>query len=104
MEKKAVSEPSSKKLEDAFTKRRRHPLANKPWSELLAEVEAPKPSRHNIDLATAFKAEMKAFIAEQEKLGSEIPTPVKFKTAAEHKTISPQPQQAQVRSRPSMAA
>jgi len=103
MEKKAVAEPS-KKLEDAFTKRRRHPLSHKPWSELLAEVEAPKPSRHNIDLASAFKAEMKAFMAEQEKLG-ETPTPAKFKSAAEHKTVSPQPpQQAPVHRRPSMAA
>lgn len=104
MEKKAAAEPS-KKLEDAFTKRRLHSLSSKPWSELFAEVEAPQQSRHhNFDLATAFKAEMKAFMAEQEKMGGELSTPVKFKTAAEHKTASPQPQQTPVRQRPSMAA
>jgi hypothetical protein len=104
MEKKAVAEPS-KKLEDAFTKRRRHPLSSKPWSELFAEVEAPQQSRHhNFDLATAFKAEMKAFMAEQEKMGGETSTPAKFKSASEHKTVSPQPQQAPARHSPSMAA
>jgi hypothetical protein len=103
MEKKAVQEPS-RKLEDAFTKRRRHPLSHKPWSELLAEVETPRQSKNNnFDLATAFKAEMKAFMAAQEKLGEDS-TPAKFKTAAEHKTVSPQPQQAPAQRRPSLAA
>jgi len=109
MEKKAAKEPQQSKsvLEDAFTRRRRHPLSHKPWSELLAEVEAPKKPKHNIDLATAFKAEMKAFMAEQEKMGmGEVvasSTLTKFKTAAEHKSVSSKPK-APVHHRPSMAA
>lgn len=109
MEKKAAKEPLQSKsiLEDAFTRRRRHPLSHKPWSELLAEVEAPKKPKYNIDLATAFKSEMKAFMAEQEKMGMHngggvSPTLAKFRTAAEHKAASAKP--APVHHRPSMAA
>jgi hypothetical protein len=109
MEKKAAKAPSQDKsiLEDAFTRRRRHPLSHKPWSELLAEVESPKKQKHNIDLATAFKAEMKAFMAEQEKMGvsDAIVSPtLKFKTAAEHKVVSSKPQASVHHRRPSMAA
>jgi hypothetical protein len=86
MEKKAVVEQSLGKLEDAFTKRRRHPLSDKPWSELLAEVEAPKQSKSNFDLATAFKAEMKAFMAEQERLGN-----AQYKSAPEQQNVSQTP-------------
>lgn len=85
MEKKVVAEPSASKLEDAFTKRRRHPLSDKSWSELLAEVEMPKKSKHNFDLGAAFKAEMKAFMAEQERLGGEAPATLSFKSAAGQK-------------------
>ena len=93
LEKKAVQpEQSVSTLEDAFTKRRRHPLSNKSWSELLAEVEAPKQKQH-FDLAAAYKAEMKAFMAEQEKLGNTTPaTTLQFKSAADHKVTHTRPQ------------
>ena len=96
MEKKAVAGPAMT-LEDAFAKRRRHPLSDKPWSELLAEVEAPKQSKSNFDLAQAFKAEMKAFMAEQARIGGEIsvgeaPATLQFKSAAQQNNISQQPQ------------
>ena len=101
MEKKAVAGPAMT-LENAFAKRRRHPLSDKPWSELLAEVEAPKQSKSNFDLAQAFKAEMKAFMAEQARIGGEAslgdaPATLQFKSAAQQN--NPQPQR-----RMSMAA
>ncbi len=88
-------------LEDAFTQRRRHPLSNKPWSELLAIVEQPE-KRKNFDIAAAFKAEMKAFMAEQEKIGASgtmetVISPAKFKLTSERK-------QAVRQMRPAMAA
>jgi len=94
LEKKAVAEPTAK-LEDAFTKRRRHPLSNKSWSELFAEAEAPKQAKNSPDLAALFKAEMKSFMAEQERMGvsvNEVPATTKFKSAAEQRSTSPQPQ------------
>jgi hypothetical protein len=61
--------------------KRRHPLSNKPWSELLAEAETEKKRIWNIDLATAFKNEMRAFAAEQEKLAAVNPPVPSLKTA-----------------------
>lgn len=61
-------------LEDIFNKRRLHPLSRKSWSELIAEAEAREVAtrpKKDFDLGAAFKAEMKAFEAEQEKLAAE---------------------------------
>jgi len=95
MEKKVSNAPQSAGgLEDAFTKRRRHPLSDKPWSELLAEAEAAKPSKSNFDMAAAFKAEMKAFITAQERMGEAPvapPAPIPFKAAAESKVVQQKP-------------
>lgn len=113
MQKKAQKAPAPDKsvLEDAFTRRRRHPLSHKPWSELLADIEKPSKSK-NFDMAAAFKTEMKAFMAEQEKIGAEavvetpMSQPIRFKAAAERKNvISPQPRRQPIlRTRQSLAA
>ncbi len=108
---KKTHEAAKSGFEDAFTRRRPHPLSNKPWSELLADVEKPAKSK-SFDMAAAFKAEMKAFMSGQAKIGAlaanetPVPQPVKFKTAAERKTvISPQPRrQKRTLTRQSLAA
>ncbi len=113
MQKKAKKAPETGKsgLEEAFTHRHRHPLSHKPWSELLADAEKPA-KRENFDMAAAFKAEMKAFMSEQAKIGAlaasetPVPQPVKFKAAPERKTvISTQPRrQRYTQMRQSLAA
>lgn len=75
--------------------KRRHPLSHKTWAELLAEVEAPKKKK-DFDLAAAFKVEMQAMLAEQQRLeavGIQKPdvAPIRFKTAFENKVKSPAP-------------
>lgn len=95
MEKAAAAAPAEQSsagwLEGAFAKRRRHPLSDKPWSELLAEAEAQKPSKSNFDMAAAFKAEMKAFMAAQERMGvseTATPAPLPFKAEADTKVVA----------------
>lgn len=67
-------------LEDR--KKKRHPLSDKSWSELFAEVEKAKPApTSNFDLANAFKAEMKAFMAQQAK-NDDVAAPELKKPAA----------------------
>jgi hypothetical protein len=90
----APAEQSPGGLGGAFTKRRRHPLSDKPWSELLAEADTPKPSKNNFDMAAAFKAEMKAFMAAQERMGEAAvspPAPIPFKAAATPKVLQQKP-------------
>lgn len=85
--------PARQILEDAPSEqRRRHPLSEKSWAELLAEAEAAttRKSRSNIDLAAAFKSEMRAFMAEQEKLGDSQFVSPRFRTASEQKAANAQ--------------
>jgi hypothetical protein len=65
---------------DEASEKRRHPLSNKSWAELLAEAElaeVKKPKR-DIDLANAFRNEMRAFEAEQQKV-SQAAEPIPFR-------------------------
>ena len=74
--------------------RPRHPLSSKSWSELLAEADAVmKKPKVNIDLASAFKAEMRALQEELAKQGDDFapPAPARLKTAFEPKIKSGAP-------------
>jgi hypothetical protein len=93
-EKKAASPETATTLEDAFTAgRRRHPLADKPFSELFARLEEPKQSKfHNVSIAELMKAAERESRAALNSLNEMPPTP-QFKAASERKVASPQPQQ-----------
>lgn len=71
-------EKSPLSLPDEPFKRKHHPLSSKPWSALIAEAEAAmleKNKKAGFDLGAAFKAEMKAFMAAQERLDTTAHVP-----------------------------
>lgn len=90
---KQLEKNPAKELSPATAEKRRHPLSHKTWAELIAEAEAPKKTRHNIDLAAAFKAEMQTLLAEQKKAEEFTPavTPVRLKAAFEPRIVRSQP-------------
>lgn len=62
-------------LAAAFLEKRRHPLSNKSWKELIddAAAAAPKETR-GMDLASAFKREMQAMLAAEAKTAAPAPS------------------------------
>lgn len=77
-------------LHAAFAeKRARHPLSNKSWKELIAEAETVAPKEQKgPDLTAAFRREMQAMIAAEQK-GIAAPAPAPVKPVAKPAAVKP---------------
>jgi hypothetical protein len=86
-EKKESSTKGFDIIEVFSSRNRRHPLSQKSWKELAAEAEKMKPQSTgpDFDLAAAFKREMQAILAVEEK--SRDGLSFKAKTAFEPKVM-----------------
>ncbi len=86
-EKKESSTKGFDIIEVFSSRNRRHPLSQKSWKELAAEAEKmkPKSTGPDFDLAAAFKREMQAILAVEEK--SRDGLSFKAKTAFEPKVM-----------------